>query len=601
MTSTTDTAPPPQPSGRCLPATDPDTDTDINSDAVPAAGVGDGAGSGRGLSGAVDVLCDSTGPLGALSYLVPDCLTVVRGDAVEVPFGKTTRRGVVVGPAGPSSASKATRHITLCFGPRVAAAELDLAESIAEGQFSTFAKIAPRLAPATRRGNPPTEPEPLVLAPGLSTASLRYPNPDDEVRSRLLLRAPLVSSADLAAVEAHRLVCGSDGGQVLVLCPSKRSVTEVMRRFVSGAARLDTVPAVDEPSPWKGFVTGSLQVAVGTRSAALWSAKHLAGIVVVDEDHPGHRERQLPHTHARDVAVARSRLLGCCLTLVSAHPSTMALGAGVKVRSVGSSEDWPAVVLVDRDRYDPQQALFAPPLRSAVSSASGVPVVVAPARSQHRRCAACGADRPCGTCDEPFCRDPSTGACSVCGDQKVVWRGLGPERVKALFKERTGVDVRVVDFAGLSKVRNAGLVVVLDVDAALRSSSFIPGSFAAALLMEAARAAGRGGSLVVGTQTVSHPVLVDLLKLRDQCGLARADWAEAKTQGLPPFGRLVEIRLSRKKMPVLKLPAGRVLGPVQVGVDEWEALVLVSEKDLPKLRSPVERLRRAGRVRVSVT
>ena len=612
---------PPQASDALLPASDPATldqpsaagsdigigvgtalNTTTSVDNGDGVGVDDGFGtagdSGRGLSGAVDVLCDSTGPLGALSYLVPDRLTVARGDAVEVPFGKSTRRGVVVGPA---SSSKATRHITSCFGPRVAPAELDLAERIAEEQFSSFAKIAPRLAPASRRGNPPTPPEPLQLVEGLSASSLQYPNADDIVRNRLLLRAPLVSSADLAAVEAHRLACGSVDGQVLVLCPSKKSVTAVTRRFVSGAARLDRVPGPADPSPWKGFVSGVLRVAVGTRSAALWSAKNLAGIVVVDEDHPGHQERQLPHTHARDVAVARSRLLGCCLTLISAHPSTKALGAGVKVRAVGSSADWPAVVLVDRDRFDPRQALFAPPLRAAVSASATVPVVVAPARSQHRRCVSCGTDRACGVCDEPFCRCPPDGVCSVCSDPKVVWRGLGPQRVQALFKERLGVDVRVVGFSELSRIRNAGLVIVLDVDAALKSSSFIPGSFAAALLMEAARAAGRDGTLVVGTQTASHPVLVHLLKMRDQGRQARADWAEAKTQGLPPFGKLVEIHLSRKKMPTLGLPAGRVLGPVLCGVNEWEAMVLVSAEDLPKLRSPVERLRRAGRVRVSVT
>ena len=59
--------------------------------------------------------------------------------------------------------------------------------------------------------------------------------------------------------------------------------------------------------------------------------------------------------------------------------------------------------------------------------------------------------------------------------------------------------------------------------------------------------------------------------------------------------------LSHSKNPDAGLPTGRVLGPVRCGVNEWEALVLVSSEDLSKLRGPVERLRRAGRVRVSVT
>ena len=41
------------------------------------------------LTGAIDVLVDESGRLGALAYLLPDGVEVAAGDAVTVPFGIT--------------------------------------------------------------------------------------------------------------------------------------------------------------------------------------------------------------------------------------------------------------------------------------------------------------------------------------------------------------------------------------------------------------------------------------------------------------------------------------------------------------------------------
>jgi primosomal protein N' len=540
------------------------------------------------VSPVAEVLCDDTGRVGPLSYLVPESLSVHVGDAVRVPFGASERYGVVVG-AG--DATKATREVSEVFGPRTGPGEIALAERLAEENFVAFSTIAPRLAPRSKRGNAPLVVDPVDLVAGPGLVELGHPDLDRDVTRRLLAAAPGVSRVRLAALEAARLA--ADGGQVLVLCPTKKHVSAVCAQFVAGAARLDVVPKKDAPSPWRAFVEGALPVAVSTRAAALWSAPKLCGIVVLDESHPGHVESAQPHTNARDVAVARASDT-LAVSLITTVPTAQALGSKVKLVAVGTRDHWPAVHLVARRDLPRSERLFPPALTAAAAKArsGGPPVlVVAPAASSRWRCRGCRMVLavPADTSSAPPC-----GRCGGLAAES----GWSPERIM-----RTLPNVSAVSVAELlcSRPRPGATVVLFDVDALSSAAELHPSQLAAQVAHHAAQVAGPSGTVLVLAEGGPPDAVVDVLVRRDVRRHAKRVWAHARANALPPFTKTVTIHVARSSppRPPSSLP-GRVLGPRRLDSGEFEVVVLCAPHELSAVGRYVASLRRAGRCRVTV-
>lgn len=554
------------------------------------------------LTGAVEVLADKSGRVGLLSYLVPDTLTVQIGDAVAIPFGTQTKHGMVTGPA--TDPGKATKHILEVFGKRADPRDVHLARTIAKYHFADLTTVLGRLSPTKGRGA-----DPLVdTAVEVADVPRPYVHGVGGAVRRLLIRAPLVNSAHLAAHEAARIARASNSAQVLVLCPTTAVVTAVAEAFSSGAQRLDSRA---RQGAWKGFTSGTVRIGVGTRRAALYSAANLAGIIVVDEDHPGHIEAAQPHTHARDIANARARALGIPLTLISANPTPVALGAGVQVGTAGTRADWPTMRLIDRGQIDPVQRWVPPQLKAAIASenkAGRTPVIVAQRRAAIRRCARCGTPRPCPLCDTSLCRHQDTDPCPTCASTDPARMvGWDADRISDALvgaqtsgRKQRGIKVKVVTVADLPKHRNAGLVVLFDIDAALSIPEYIPQQFGTSLIVTAAQVAGPGGQVLALTDTPDTAALADLFGPRDQKAVARRALSSAQAANLPPFGRLVTVRTARNKPPRTAGWPGHVLGPQKVA-GEWELIVRINAADLLDLERPLARLRRGGKVRVTVT
>lgn len=551
------------------------------------------------LQGAVEVLPDGAGRLGLLTYKVPEGLPVRVGDAVDVPFGAQVRHGIVVGPS--PTPQKATKEILAVLGRRADPRDVDLARRVATYHFAELSTVLGRLSPTNGRGA-----DPLVADTVDLTETARIPvHGVAGAPRRLLIRPPLVSGEALAAQEAARLARTTPTGQVLILCPTTRSVAAVTAAFSAGAARLDSRARA---GAWAGMLAGTVRVGVGTRAAALYSVANLAGIVVVDEDHPGHLEASQPHTHARDIASARARALGVPLVLISANPTPAALGAGVVVGTAGTRSDWPRMRLIDRGTMDPVQRWAPPALRAAIvaeNRAGRTPWVLAQRRTASRRCGRCGAPRPCPLCESSLCRHPAEACprCADCAPPRMV--GWDAARITDLIDGPSAqaagrrASVRVVTAAELANARDVGLVVLFDVDAALGMAELIPQASACSLVMAAAQAAGRDGTVIALTDDPSAAALADLFGPRDQVAVARRALAAAKAAGLPPFGRLVTVRCGQEAPPKVQGWPGRVSGPAKVGAD-WEVLVRIEAERLLELDKPLARLRRGGKVRVTV-
>jgi hypothetical protein len=152
----------------------------------------------------------------------------------------------------------------------------------------------------------------------------------------------------------------------------------------------------------------------------------------------------------------------------------------------------------------------------------------------------------------------------------------------------------------LHTVSGAVLTVLLDADAPTKSATLQPELAQLRLLTEAAGSLGTEGHLMIATQDAQQPVLQRWVA-NDRVGVARVIWRAAKEANLPPFGRLVLVRVARATAPNVASWPGRVYGPRAVQAGEWEILVRCTDAELPLLSKPLERLRRSGKVRITVS
>jgi primosomal protein N' len=541
----------------------------------------------------VSVFVDRSGRVGELSYLVGDGMELFIGADVEVPFGSRTGTGVVTGSGDPT---KATRNVSRLLGVRSGGDEVAVARTLAQRHFSNFIAIAPRLSPAHNEDAEGVDGGVVALIQGDGFAELGRDPGDDSIKRRLALCEPLVDWVRLAALEAAAM---SVRGQVLVLCPTKKMVEEVLGQFTSGAARLDEVPGPADDSPWRGFVEGTLSVGVATRSSALWRANNLAGIVVVAEGHRGHIESRQPYTNARDVAGERARVNGCELVLIGSNASAGGLGQAGKVRVVGSRKHWPACVLVERDRKSRYDLELSEVVIEALSRWRGKgvsPLVVVKGDSARRQCRECRSGIVCSVCGDYECAHPGSQKCSKCGSLRSVVFGWDQRRAARAVGSRC----RVISADKLVREHDAGLVVVVDGDQFLGGNEVVAGRRAADLVLDAARAAGAGGELIV-VATAGAEVYADLVSRRDLVGWARRVWGSMKEMGLPPFGRLVRLRIAAAHAPRLTGWPGRVFGPRFLSDSEYEVIVQCSDSDMVVLGACIDRLRKRLKVRVSVS
>jgi len=531
----------------------------------------------------VDVLVDDSGRLGPLSYLVTGDVVVAPGDAVTVPFGRGERHGLVLGPS--TNPEKASRAVLCRLGQRVDPRDMRLAFDLALRHFATHAQVASRLSPRTGRNSAPIDCGEVVLA--TSRDRLELPVPEKNWTHRLYLRPPLADPARLAALEAARL---AESGQVLVLCPTVKLLDRVLEQFVSGAARLDSRARA---GAWNGWRSGSVRVGVGTRAAALYSAERLGGIVVVEEEHPGHVESTLPYTNARDVARRRAAVHECALSFISAAPTALGLAGNKVVTFENGFRLWPKVQVVDRSDLHPSMRNVPPRVRQVVAKAKHPVVTVAENRPSRRVCARCGDLRPCAGC-AGYCAHRETVPCQRCGSLGVRWIGWDAARLKATIPE--AVPLTLAELTALPPEDR--VVLFLNIDPLLAGHGLDVTHVSTSVLARAAEAAG-GGTLVLVTTAPQHPVLL-AVRNRDVLPVVQSIWEGAKTSGLPPFGHLVHVRMGWKNPPRTGDWPGRVLGPRRRG-NEWEVMVVASNHELDDLRIKLEGVRRRGKVRISIS
>ena len=358
---------------------------------------------------------------------------------------------------------------------------------------------------------------------------------------------------------------------------------------------------------WKQVAIGGASLVVGARSALFLPFQRL-GLVVVDEEHDtSYKQEEGVLYNARDMAVLRAAIVGCPVVLASATPSleTWANVESGKYTRLDLTARFNAVEMPDMKAIDMREANLPADRWISDKLASEVRARMAGGEQSllflNRRgyapvtlCRACGAQVGCDHCDARMvehrflkrlvchqCGEtkPVPLACPSCGvEGKMAAVGPGVERlaeeVTARFPDaRVAVlssdlfgsaralkeQIEVIAAGGadiiigtqiVAKGHNfphLTLVGVIDADLGLQGSDLRAAERTFQLMRQVAgragRAEGKKGVAWLQTHQPEHPVIRAILG-GDEEAFWRAEAAERRAAGVPPYGRMAGIILS---------------------------------------------------------
>ncbi|MCA8879010.1 MAG: primosomal protein N' [Rhodobacteraceae bacterium] len=384
-------------------------------------------------------------------------------------------------------------------------------------------------------------------------------------------------------------------------------LTRVEARFGARPAEWHSgVTTTERRRLWKMTGEGGAQLVVGARSALFLPFRDL-GLIVVDEEHDSsYKQEEGAHYHARDMAVLRASIEGAQVVLASATPSleTWVNAEAGKYRRLKLSARFGASVMPELRAIDmrvedlPAQSWLSPTLKAAVAArlAAGeqallflnrrgyAPVTLCRACGQQIGCAHCDARLVehrfqkrlvCHQCGESIPIPEACPSCGVAGKLAAVGPGverMAEETVAAfpeariavlssdLFGSARALKAKIEEIAAggadiiigtqlVAKGHNfplLTLVGVIDADLGLQGSDLRAAERTFQLMRQVAGRAGRAerpGEALLQTFQPEHPVIRAILSGAEE-EFWRAEAAERRALGMPPFGRMAGIVLS---------------------------------------------------------
>ncbi len=358
---------------------------------------------------------------------------------------------------------------------------------------------------------------------------------------------------------------------------------------------------------WQLLRNGTIQIAVGVRSA-IWAPVANLGVVVVDEEHdPSFKQDEKLKYQARDLAVVRAKKAGALLVLGSATPSLETLENARKGRYQTLRLDrrvddrpMPGIALVDlrvaRPREkDEEPPVLSPELKNAIGQTldKGQQVILFLNRRGHSTfvlCEVCGESLKCRNCDVCLTHHLSSRrlVCHYCNEHvflpnncpkcsgPLLLLGIGTERVEAevaetfpgarvarLDRDAASNNERLTELLAAFARREIDVLVgtqmvakghdfpgVTLVCVVLADSSLALPDFRAAertfqLLTQVAGRAGRGKDPGRVLVQSYHPEseAVSRMLHSDFAGFAENELRRRKMLGWPPYTRMAMVRL----------------------------------------------------------
>jgi primosomal protein N' (replication factor Y) len=434
-------------------------------------------------------------------------------------------------------------------------------------------------------------------------------------------------------------------------------LTRVEARFGARPAEWHSgVTMTERRRLWKMAAEGEAGVVVGARSALFLPFRDL-GLIVVDEEHDtSYKQEDGVLYHARDMAVLRAAICGCPVVLASATPSLESwanVEAG-KYQRLDLGSRFGAAEMPQMRAIDMRAERLPSDRWISETLAGKVRAVVARGEQAllflNRRgfapvtlCRACGHQVGCDHCDARMvehrfqkrlvCHQcgatkPVPLACPACGvEGRMAAVGPGVERLAEevaarfpsarvavlssdLFGSARALKEKIAEISGggadiiigtqiVAKGHNfplLTLVGVIDADLGLQGSDLRAAERTFQLMRQVAGRAGRTaerkGEAWLQTHQPEHPVIRAILG-GDEEAFWRAEAAERRASGVPPYGRMAGIILSSPDVAAVFDFGGELArrdGPLQrIGAQVWGPAP-----------APIARVRGRHRVRLLV-
>ena len=381
----------------------------------------------------------------------------------------------------------------------------------------------------------------------------------------------------------------------------------VEERFGSKPAEWHSgVTMTERRRVWKMVGTGGAQMVIGARSALFLPYQNL-GLIVVDEEHDtSYKQEEGVLYNARDMSVLRASLCSATVVLASATPSleTWANVEAGKYKRLDLESRFGPAVMPEMRALDMRVETLAATRFISDQLVAEVNKRVEKGEQSllfiNRRgyapvtiCRACGHQIACDDCDARMVehRFLKRLMCHQCGETKEMpttcpsckaqgrLAPVGPgverlaeevvekfpdakvavlssdlfssaralkEQIKLIANGDTDIVIGTQLVAKGHNFPNLTLVGVIDADLGLQGSDLRAAERTFQLMRQVAGRAGRAekrGTALMQTYQPEHPVIRAILA-GDEEGFWKAEAAERKMAGVPPYGRMAGIILS---------------------------------------------------------
>jgi primosomal protein N' (replication factor Y) len=527
---------------------------------------------------------------------------VGKGAVVSVPFGRSKRRGVVVGTAQAPPAGVTAVPIGRVLD-EVPSPLVDLSLWLADYYGSTPARALGLVAPLkrARRGERRPlaaglegEPPPARLTSEQGAAVARIVEAIDQGGGRFLLYGATGSGK----TEVYLQTCAAAlqrGLGAIVLVPeialTPQAVGRFRARFGERIALLHSgLTDAERRDERERIAAGEARVVVGARSAVFAPVRGL-GLICVDEEHDAsYKQEADPRYDARTVAAKRAALEGAVAVYGSATPRPESWAALERLELGGRlTGRLPPVRVVDL-RREAGYPLSAPLLAELgkLADGGGKAILLLNRRgiAPAIHCRTCGVTRRCRNCDVALvlhtgrvlrCHhcgyaEPAPELCPECGSAELARLGAGTQRlerdlaarVPELERIRLDADtgdpnVALARFAVADRAvllgtqmvakghhfEGVALAAVVDADAGMAMPDFRAEEHTFQLLTQLAGRSGReapGRVLIQTFQPDARPV--ELAARHDVERFLAGELERRRALEYPPFRHLVRIVVS---------------------------------------------------------
>ncbi len=564
------------------------------------------------------------------TYEVGDDVTV--GAIVQIPFGRSRARGIVVGLQAEPPPGVETRLAEGVVGS-IPPALVELARWLADYYGSTPARalalVAPRMPKRRNEQSSPGGRQELVdeapaptPSPAQSAAVERLVAAIDAGGGNFLLHGVTGSGK----TEVYLQACAAAlerGLGAIVLVPeialAPQTVGRFRARFGDRVAVLHSaLTEAERRDERERIMSGEARVVVGARSAVFAPLEGL-GLIVVDEEHDqSYKQDADPRYDARTVAVKRAALEGAAAVFGSATPRPESW-ASLERLSLGGriGAELPPVRIVDlrREAGYPLSAPLLAELRGVAERRSKAILLlnrrgVAPAL----HCRACGTTLRCPNCDVALvlhgdaqlrCHHcaytvGSPEACPTCASPDLARLGAGTQKLeRELERELPELELIRLDADAVARPEELAaclrrfaetqgavllgtqmvakghhfegveLAAVVDVDTGLGLPDFRAEERTFQLITQLAGRSGRDAPGRVIVQTFQPDARPIAYAARhDVSRFLTEELERRKALGYPPFAHIVRILVAGPAPE----PVQRVLEELRAGIEGAELL-----------------------------